>query len=193
MYRPNKRPFPRSHQVGSGHQTLIATLLASAVLLAITALGAGAAEPFDQTLSLQGVSFRVQTDNASSLNRLTITPTGLKIIDDRVHKTSEVFDLERDPFELRNLFDEEPARARPAVAELRSLWDVHVRRDPPGSLIDTDRANEFNAYRAFYGTSVPVPEPLWLEEDAKWLDYPFFIMQELPGLEAGPQAISMPP
>jgi hypothetical protein len=53
-------------------------LLASAVLLAITALGASAAEPFDQTLSLQGVSFRVQTDNASSVNRLTITPTGLK-------------------------------------------------------------------------------------------------------------------
>jgi aminoglycoside phosphotransferase (APT) family kinase protein len=68
-----------------------------------------------------------------------------------------------------------------------------LRRDPPGSLIDTDRANEFNAYRAFHGTSVPVPEPLWLEEDKKWLDYPFFIMQELSGLEASPQAISMPP
>jgi len=68
-----------------------------------------------------------------------------------------------------------------------------LRRDPPGSLIDTDRANEFNAYRAFHGTSVPVPEPLWLEEDAKWLDHPFFIMQELPGLEASPQAIAMPP
>ena len=60
-------------------QPLIITLLASAVLLAITALGAGAAEPFDQTLSLQGVSFRVQTDNASSINRLTITPTGLEV------------------------------------------------------------------------------------------------------------------
>ena len=68
-----------------------------------------------------------------------------------------------------------------------------LRRDPPGSLIDTDRANEFNAYRAFHGTSVPVPEPLWLEEDAKWLDHPFFIMQELAGLESGPQAIVMPP
>ena len=34
-----------------------------------------------------------------------------------------------------------------------------LRRDPPGSLIDTERANEFNAYRAFHGTVVPVPEP----------------------------------
>ncbi len=68
-----------------------------------------------------------------------------------------------------------------------------LRRDPPGSLIDTDRRNEFNAYRAFHGSSVPVPEPLWLEEDTSWLDRPFFVMEELPGLEASPQAISQPP
>ena len=68
-----------------------------------------------------------------------------------------------------------------------------LRRDPPGSLIDTDRRNEFNAYRAFYGTSVPVPEPLWLEEDTVWLDYPFFVMEELAGFEASPQAIVLSP
>ena len=38
---------------------------------------------------------------------------------------------------------------------------------PPGSLIETDRAVEFGAYRAFHGTAVPVPEPLWLEEDPR--------------------------
>ena len=53
-----------------------------------------------------------------------------------------------------------------------------LRRDPPGSLIDTERAVEFAAYRAFYGTAVPVPEALWLEEDASRLEYPFFIMEE---------------
>jgi len=68
-----------------------------------------------------------------------------------------------------------------------------LRRDPPGSLIDTDRRNEFNAYRAFHGTSVPVPEPLWLEEDTAWLDHPFFVMEEVAGFEASPQAISQPP
>ncbi len=68
-----------------------------------------------------------------------------------------------------------------------------LRRDPPGSLIETDRAVEFNAYRAFHGTTVPVPEPIWLEEDTRWLDYPFFIMQELPDLEARPQLIVAPP
>ncbi len=68
-----------------------------------------------------------------------------------------------------------------------------LRRDPPGSLIETDRAIEFNAYRAFYGGPVPVPEPLWLEEDTRWLDHPFFVMQEVPDLEASPQLIVAPP
>jgi len=68
-----------------------------------------------------------------------------------------------------------------------------LRRDPPGSLIDTERVVEFGAYRAFHGTAVPVPEPLWLEEDASWLDYPFFVMQELRGFESSPQQIAQAP
>jgi aminoglycoside phosphotransferase (APT) family kinase protein len=68
-----------------------------------------------------------------------------------------------------------------------------LRRDPPGSLIETERAVEFGAYRAFHGTAVPVPEPLWLEEDPSWLDHPFFVMQELTGLESSPQQIAQPP
>ena len=63
-----------------------------------------------------------------------------------------------------------------------------LRRDPPGSLIETDRAVEYAAYRAFYGTAVPVPEALWLEEDGKRLEYPFFIMEELAGLQSSAQA-----
>lgn len=68
-----------------------------------------------------------------------------------------------------------------------------LRRDPPGSLIETQRASEFAAYRAFFGTSVPVPEPLWLEEDPAVLDYPFFIMVEIPDGTAAPQALQAPP
>lgn len=65
-----------------------------------------------------------------------------------------------------------------------------LRRDPPGSLIETERRVEFEAYRAFYGSKVPVPQPLWLEEDPSWLDYPFFIMEELPGLQSSAQLAS---
>jgi aminoglycoside phosphotransferase (APT) family kinase protein len=68
-----------------------------------------------------------------------------------------------------------------------------LRRDPPGSLIETDRRVEFAAYRAFHGTAVPVPEALWLEEDPAPLDFPFFIMEELTGLESSPQALVAPP
>ncbi len=68
-----------------------------------------------------------------------------------------------------------------------------LRRDPPGSLIETDRRVEFAAYRAFHGTAVPVPEALWLEQDLAPLDHPFFIMEELCGLESSPQALLAPP
>jgi aminoglycoside phosphotransferase (APT) family kinase protein len=68
-----------------------------------------------------------------------------------------------------------------------------LRRDPAGSLIETDRHREFAAYKAFHGTTVPVPEPLWLEEDPHWLERPFFVMEELRDLESSPQTIVAPP
>ncbi len=70
---------------------------------------------------------------------------------------------------------------------------VILRRDPSASLIETDRRIEFNAYRAFSGTRVPVPEALWLELDPAHLDRPFFVMEEIEGCEASPQALVLPP
>jgi aminoglycoside phosphotransferase (APT) family kinase protein len=59
-----------------------------------------------------------------------------------------------------------------------------LRRDPPSSLIDTDRAWEYRTYAAVYPTDVPVPEPLILEEDAPGeLLRPFSITAEIPGCE----------
>ena len=52
-----------------------------------------------------------------------------------------------------------------------------LRRDPVASLIETERDIEYNAYRAFHPTGLPVPEPPYLETDLKWLDRPFFIME----------------
>ncbi len=68
-----------------------------------------------------------------------------------------------------------------------------LRRDPEGSLIETERRNEFDAYSAFHGTCVPVPRPLWLEENLDWLDRPFFVMEEVRGCESSPQALLAPP
>ena len=64
-----------------------------------------------------------------------------------------------------------------------------LRRDPPASLIDTERRVEFEAYRAFHGSSVPVPDMLWLEEASDALDHPFFIAGEIAGFQAGPAAL----
>src|ERR1700759_2771211 len=51
-----------------------------------------------------------------------------------------------------------------------------LRRDPPASLIDTDRSTEFRAYQAFHKLGLPVPEPIALELGIDALDRPFFIM-----------------
>ena len=59
-----------------------------------------------------------------------------------------------------------------------------LRRDPTSSLIDTDREIEFSAYVAMQETDIPVPKPLFLEQDAKWLDRPFFVMEEISGCES---------
>ncbi|HEX7948355.1 MAG TPA: phosphotransferase family protein [Phenylobacterium sp.] len=64
-----------------------------------------------------------------------------------------------------------------------------LRRDPPASLIDTERRVEFEAYRAFRGSGVPVPEMLWLEETSRHLDHPFFIAEEIAGHQASPQVL----
>lgn len=73
------------------------------------------------------------------------------------------------------------ARYKSAAVEV----DRHLifRRDPPASLLETDRATEFRAYRAFHRLGLPVPEPIALEFDAKALERPFFIMEEITGCE----------
>jgi aminoglycoside phosphotransferase (APT) family kinase protein len=58
------------------------------------------------------------------------------------------------------------------------------RRDPEGSLLDSDRRLEFDFYRSFHGTSVPVPQPLWLEADGKDLERPFFVMERIDGCDS---------
>ncbi len=56
-----------------------------------------------------------------------------------------------------------------------------LRRDPPTSLIDTERELEYNAYRAIWPTDIPVPEPLFLEQDPEVLGSPFSIMAAIEG------------
>ena len=65
-----------------------------------------------------------------------------------------------------------------------------LRRDPPGSLIETDRRVEFLAIRSFAGKGVTAPEALWLEESGAELERPFFIMARVDGgVAASPFAV----
>jgi aminoglycoside phosphotransferase (APT) family kinase protein len=56
-----------------------------------------------------------------------------------------------------------------------------LRRDPPGSLIETDRRAEFLALKSFHGRGVAAPEPLILEEQGAELERPFFVMRRVDG------------
>ena len=56
---------------------------------------------------------------------------------------------------------------------------IILRRDPPSSLIDTERELEFGAYARIFPTDIPVPETLFLENDKKYLEQPFSIMSAI--------------
>jgi aminoglycoside phosphotransferase (APT) family kinase protein len=110
-------------------------------------------------------------------------PGARDVVIDRLFRISGGASRETYRMWLRYLAEDGSAVERPLI----------LRRDPPDSLIDTERVIEFSAYRAFHGSAVPVPEMLWLEEDPGPLDFPFFIAEELAGFEAGPMAILAEP
>lgn len=67
---------------------------------------------------------------------------------------------------------------------------VILRRDPPSSLIDTERELEYAAYERIYPTDIPVPEPLFLEEDPRYLEQPFSIMATIEGSQSDVATLS---
>ncbi len=66
-----------------------------------------------------------------------------------------------------------------------------LRRDPDASVLESDREAEFNVMRAVHGTGIPIPQVLWLEQDAAPLGRPFALMERLDGCEASPQKVLM--
>lgn len=67
-----------------------------------------------------------------------------------------------------------------------------IRRDPEASLLDSDRRVEFDFYRSFADSPVPVPRPLFLETEPTWLERPFFVMERIDGCESQFQALLEP-
>jgi aminoglycoside phosphotransferase (APT) family kinase protein len=51
-----------------------------------------------------------------------------------------------------------------------------LRRDPEGSLLETDRRTEFDVLQPLERVSLPTPRALWLDEDGRWLGRPSMVM-----------------
>lgn len=66
-----------------------------------------------------------------------------------------------------------------------------LRRDPPGSVLRTDRRAEFAVLKALEATPVPSPVARWLDAEGQWFDYPFLVMDRIDG-ECGMFAIEGP-
>ncbi|MEO7330428.1 MAG: sulfatase-like hydrolase/transferase [Minicystis sp.] len=64
------------------------------------------------------------------LRRALYTRDGLKVIDDPRRTVVEVYDLQSDPGETRNLWGRDPARAEPALATLRAFFAAHALKRP---------------------------------------------------------------
>lgn len=92
---------------------------------------------------------------------------GLKIVDQfRIHGGAS-----RETYSLEVAYDSAGGPKRRGLI---------LRRDPEDSLIDTERALEFAAYRSFHGRA-PVPEAIALVADASVLGKPFFVMERIDG------------
>ncbi len=66
-----------------------------------------------------------------------------------------------------------------------------IRRDPTGSLLETDRDVEFRIYQSMAKAGVPVPPVFWIEREGGVLERPFFVMGRMPG-QATPGFLASP-
>jgi hypothetical protein len=64
------------------------------------------------------------------LRRALYTTDGLKVIADERRKVVEVYDLAKDPGELRNLWDVERERSDRALGALEAFFAAHAHREP---------------------------------------------------------------
>jgi Sulfatase len=65
----------------------------------------------------------------SRLRHAITSSAGFKVIEDTTRKTVEAYDLPADPLETRNLFDADPARVDPLLAELRAFFAARTRHE----------------------------------------------------------------
>lgn len=90
--------------------------------------------------------------------------TGLRI--DDLRRTSAGFSRENWVFDASWTAPDGTTVAEPLI----------MRRDPVGSVLDTDRRQEFAVLRALESTAVPAPQVRWLDADGSALGRPSVVM-----------------
>lgn len=68
-----------------------------------------------------------------------------------------------------------------AISTRTERHPLLLRRDPPSSVIDTDRAAEFALLRALEPTDVPAPHAWWLDDTGEWFGLPSMIVERYEG------------
>jgi aminoglycoside phosphotransferase (APT) family kinase protein len=56
-----------------------------------------------------------------------------------------------------------------------------IRRDPKGSVLNTDRRTEFAVLRSLEETTVPAPRARWIDADGSWFGRPSIVMDRVEG------------
>lgn len=69
---------------------------------------------------------------------------------------------------------------------------VILRRDPPESNVDSDRAHEYNAYKAVHGRGIPVPRMILLEEDPGPFDGAISLAEDIRGFHNSEYQVQQP-
>lgn len=63
----------------------------------------------------------------------------------------------------------------------REMHRLVLRRDPTGSVLETDRRVEFAVLRALETTDVRAPRPMWLDSEGEFLGRPSVVMERCEG------------
>ena len=66
-------------------------------------------------------------------------------------------------------------------AGARRTHELILRRDPLGSVLETDRRTEFAVLEALAHSDLPAPRVFWLDAEGRFLGRPSIVMQRCPG------------